>query len=177
MTIILLLMIAMVLYKIKINLSGFYEDYMSKTQTSAINGIFIFIVFCSHIRGYILVNGALDYFCTALDQLMVTSFLFYSGYGCTVSYLNKGNKYLKHFMRNRFLTTLINFDIAVIFYIIIGALLKTQFSVKQIIGSFFALNSVGNSNWYIFVILCMYFIFIYSYTVFSKKHLFSTLYL
>ena len=47
-------------------------------------------------------------FITKLEQLMVTMFLFYSGYGVMESIKRKGDDYIKSFPKKRILTTLIN---------------------------------------------------------------------
>ena len=116
------------------------RDYLSKDYTTCINGIFIIIVFISHLRGYISIHPYLEYFCSLLSQLMVAMFLFNSGYGVGISIVKKG------------------------------------FSPLQFLLSICAWLNLGNSNWYIFVILCLYFItflsFLLSNIIFkNNKHI------
>ena len=63
----------------------FFTGYLSKEQTTAINGIFVLIVFLSHASTYVELGGPLDAAYSTLKgylrQLIVASFLFYSGYG------------------------------------------------------------------------------------------------
>ena len=63
----------------------FFDNYMSKENTTAINGIFVLLIFLSHAEGYVTSDGILDTaYLTFKDnmlQLIVVSFLFYSGYG------------------------------------------------------------------------------------------------
>lgn len=60
--------------------------------------------------------------------------------------------------RKRVLTVLLNFDVAVLLYIITDLIVGKTLSLDQIILSFIAWDSVGNSNWYIFTIIMLYLI-------------------
>lgn len=140
-------------------------DYLSREQGNAIKGIFILMVFVSHANGYIrdagysypylsdtLFTAIKDYF----GQLIVVMFLFFSGYGVMHSIRDKGKVYVTSMPRHRILNTLLNFDIAVIWYALIQVLIGNVFSTKQYLLSFIAWESIGNSNWYIFVIMLCY---------------------
>ena len=83
-------------------------------------------------------------------------FLFYSGYGVGESFKKKGAAYVKKIPRHRILATLVNFDIAVGVFIIINLLLGVPITLRQSLLSFTGWEDVGNSNWYIFVILVCY---------------------
>ena len=67
----------------------FNSDYMSKDTTGAINGIFVLLVFMCHISGYMKLGGSSDTIWldlkSWLGQLVVVTFLFYSGYGMMCS--------------------------------------------------------------------------------------------
>ena len=91
-----------------------------------------------------------------LSQLVVVMFLFYSGYGVGESFKTKGDAYVQAMPRHRFLGTLVNFDVAVIVFIVVGLLLGTSFTLRQCLLSLTGWDDVGNSNWYIFVILLCY---------------------
>jgi uncharacterized phage infection (PIP) family protein YhgE len=58
--------------------------------------------------------------------------------------------------RHRILGTLLNFDVAIIAFIIVDLLLGISISVNRCMLSLIAWEEVGNSNWYIFVILLCY---------------------
>ncbi len=148
------------LYKLKF--SSFHNDYMGKDQTGAIKGIFAVIIFCSHIRGYTqLSNNLLDNVYVIilgyLGQLMVTCFFFYSGYGVLKSYIAKDN-YSKSFVKNRILKTLLHFDIAVLCYLVLALILKFDYLWYEYLYAFTGWTSLGNSNWFIFVMLMLYLI-------------------
>ena len=157
---------------------GFHDNYLDKEQCSSIKGIFILIVFLRHILPYIqnagytmssLPDQIFFFINQHIGQLLVAMFLFYSGYGVTESIKKKGQTYINSFPKRRILTTLINFDVAVLFFLFINILLGIKMSASQIALSFTCWESIGNSNWYIFVVILCYFITYISYVI-SKKH-------
>lgn len=81
------------------------SKYLSKEYTQAIKGIFVIIVFLSHVRTYVDFNGAGDIFVIQIlnyfGQLMVALFLFYSGYGIYESIKYRGQKYIDLLPKNR----------------------------------------------------------------------------
>lgn len=141
------------------------DQYLSKESTNAIKGICILLVFLRHANQYVR-DGGYDYSSfgdkcflltdSYLDQLIVVMFLFFSGYGVYYSIMKKGRDYVSVIPKHRILNTLINFDIAVVFYIILSLIIGKDLSLKQILLSFVSWESVGNSNWYIFVIIICY---------------------
>ena len=144
---------------------GFVQDYLSKDQCNVVKGFFILLVFLSHINSYILKCGynILSFGDTyyfkivgEIGQLMVVMFLFFSGYGVMESFKKKGDDYVLSMPKKRILTTLLNFDIAVLFFIVLNVVLRRPMTTSQIFLSFIAWDSVGNSNWYIFCILLCY---------------------
>lgn len=159
---ILLLVLLVLVCLWKIHFPGFNENYLSKQQTTAVKGIFTALIFCSHVRGYIflpdclqdnLYGMALNY----LGQLIVAAFFFYSGYGIWLSFKNKPD-YEKTFFKNRFLRTWLHFAIAVAIYILVQAFMPVHYSPAQYLFCWIGWESVGNSSWFIFVILCLYLI-------------------
>lgn len=142
-------------------------DYLSKDRKNAVNGVFILIVFLSHIKFYITMSGHKYHslgdmiyyrFFAMIGQLMVVMFLFYSGYGVMESIKKKGKPYIDNMPKKRILTTLKNFDIAIVIYLLVNIMLGNAITVKQFVLSLIAYEDIGNSNWYIFVILLCYFI-------------------
>ncbi len=157
---------------IKLFIKDFNKDYLNKDCTSCIKGIFILIVFYSHLVGYTKILPEKDFLMLGLrnflGQLMVTLFLFYSGYGIYESIKNKKG-YVKSIPINRILKTLINFDIAVFLFLIINIILEREYPIKNIILSFVGWEGIGNSNWYIFGILIMYLTTYISFLIFNKQ--------
>ncbi len=130
-------------------------DYLDHTQCDTVKGFFILMVFVSHFMQYVAQAGGyvVNLF---IGQLMVAPFLFYSGYGVMESIKAKGVAYVRTMPKRRILTTLLNFDVAVIAFIILDVIIGHPLTIKQITFSFVCWDSVGNSNWYIFVILLCY---------------------
>lgn len=64
--------------------------------------------------------------------------------------------YTKGFLRNRVLKTLLHFDLAVLLYVVLNFALGIEHSPKEYVLCWIGWESIGNSNWYIFVILVAY---------------------
>lgn len=163
--VLLLSVFALCLYGIRFERKGFNDSYLSKDSTNSIKGIFILLILLSHSIPYIRdcgysFNGIIDFcfdkFFRLLSQLVVVMFLFYSGYGVGESYKLKGTPYVKAMPRHRILGTLLNFDVAVIVFIVLDLLLGISLTANQCLLSLTGWSAVGNSNWYIFVILLCY---------------------
>lgn len=142
------------------------KNYITKQQCNTIKGVFISLVFLSHAQQYILESGySYDRigddiylnFNASMGQLVVVMFLFYSGYGVMESFKFKGEDYWNLFPNKRILTTILNFDIAVLFFTILYILIGNDFSLNKLILSLLGWESMGNSNWYIFDIVLCYF--------------------
>ena len=154
------------LYGISFIKSGFNQDYISKEQCNAIKGIFILFVFTRHIWPYLSKFGydfsapgdslfmSIDRW---LGQLLVVAFLFYSGFGVMESIKRKGEPYIEDMPRKRILNTLLNFDVAVLVFLVIDLILGINFKLNTTLLAFTGWTSIGNSNWYIFIILVCYF--------------------
>lgn len=156
------------------------KDFLSLKQTTTINGIFIIFVFIRHIFQYVSYNNAIDIPLVLLDkytgQLIVTTFLFYSGYGIMESIKNKRN-YVDSIPKKRIVNTLIRFDICVCLYFVLGLILSDNISLSKFFLSLICVESIGNSNWYILTILCMWVSVFISFKIFknsSKKALIFT---
>lgn len=165
------------LYGIKICKKDFNVEYISRTSCNAINGIFILIVFFRHAVQFLEKNGFepcnfLDsLFCKVdmgIGQLLVVSFLFYSGFGIAESIKVKKESYINSFPRKRLMRVLLNFDIAIVLYLILDLILGIHFTYNQFLLSLIAWDSMGNSNWYILVIICCYTVVYVSYKLFGN---------
>ena len=163
-----ILLTLLIISRLRVQLKGFYSDYLSFDTTNAVKGVFIALVFIKHATPYIL-NSAYEFdnsiwsrlffsVDARVGQWIVAMFLFYSGYGIMESIKKKRTEYIASIPRKRILTTLVNFDIAVALFAIIALLLHKEYSLKDYLFSFTSWESVGNSNWYIFVIMLCYLI-------------------
>lgn len=140
-----------------------FENALERNVTDSIKGIFILYVVMRHAVPYIpneVLGNTFDHLYLVFNrwvrQLLVVMFLFYSGYGVGSAIINKGKPYVNSIPTKRFLTTLINFDIAVLFFIILNLFLGISMSLKETLLSFTGWSNIGNSNWYIFCILILY---------------------
>ena len=157
------LLLLLMLYRIR--LVRFNQDYLSFDSTNAIKGIFILFVFISHFNGSAHSSGAaftsladrsFDAVQHLVGQWIVALFLFYSGYGIVESIRKKGETYVNRMPRHRMLTVLLNFDVAVLVFVLVGYLLGYDFGWQKIVLALVGWESVGNSHWYIFVIMICY---------------------
>lgn len=151
-----------------------WNDYMSKEKTGAVKGIFVLMVFISHFcssftgnAGDVLVH---KYITLKFNQLMVTMFLFYSGYGIMESIKKKGGIYVKNLPVQRILKLLFDFDIAVLLYLLLDMILGRPQKPMTILAAFFAWDNIGNSDWYVFAILWLYIFSFIGFTVSKKNH-------
>lgn len=152
--------IAVCLYGVKFCGKSFNDGYISRAGTEPVKGIFVIMILFSHfLNSYSSFGGTDLYvrkFISFFGQLMVTMFLFYSGYGIMESVKKKGGNYVINLPVQRILKLLADFDIAVIIYVVLGLISGSRYSWQKIILSLVGWDSVGNSNWYIFAILCLY---------------------
>ena len=151
-----------------IRFSHFHEDYCDIVPTTAIKGIFAVVILASHLWGYIHLQPTFDnlLFChilLGLGQSMVALYFFYSGYGICES-LKCKEGYADRFFKNRFLKTLLHFDLAVLLFVIASFFLKIDFfsqkpyTLSNYLFCWIGWKSVGDSNWFMFVILALYLI-------------------
>jgi len=138
-------------------------DPFCRRHTECAKGMFIGWVFVSHLWGYldeakVFMPGdwMAKYFLAAVGQLMVVMFLLYSGYGVTKFLMTKGMPYARDIPRRRILATLGRFDIAVLVFLVLHCFQRGFPGFGKIALSLVAWDTLGNSNWYIFAILCSY---------------------
>ena len=137
-------------------------EWITRKQTTSIKGFFILLVFFSHIRVYFTgdFEGEWSYryynwFLSELSQLMVTMFLFYSGFGIMESYQKK-KSYLNRFVFRRVFLTWIHLVFGLLLYVLMNIAFHFSYSAKEYVFCWIGWTSIGNSNWYIFDILVLY---------------------
>lgn len=163
--------IAIILYRAKRVFPRFNHDFLNHDMTNCINGIFILLVFMSHFNQNVRYTVPSDLWYAGLvrkiDQLMVTTFLFYSGYGIMESIKVKGNSYIHNIPKRRIFGTLYKFVLAVNCYALMA---HYNIPLKKLLLSFIAWKSIGNSNWYIFAILMCYLSVFISFSIFKNNY-------
>ena len=169
------ILLLMAAYNVQIRREGFHPGYIGRDGIQPIKGIFILLVFISHFVQYVDVNGVWDapYFEVRkyLGQMVVVPFLFYSGYGMAESIRVKGLSYVRRMPVHRMGKVLFQFALAVVLFLGLRFAQGVRYDAAHVLLSFIGWVSVGNSNWYIFAILCMYLITWLSYFVFRKGKL------
>lgn len=130
-------------------------------MTKTITGIFVLLVFLRHFGQYYEVNKLsfllpISILESGLGQLIVTPFLFFSGYGIYQRIKTDGDKYISQFPKKRIFKTWLHFAMAVTLFLPIGILQHQKYSLSHILLSYVGWESLGNSNWYIVAILSMY---------------------
>ena len=168
------------IYRIQISKTSFFDDVLSKDRCNAIKGLFILFVFVRHLLQYIEKSGYIGspfwdkpllLIDQKLGQLIVVMFLFYSGYGVMESILKKKDSYILSMPKNRILPTFMNFAIAVFVFAIADLILGKVLTIPTYLQALIGWISIGNSNWYIFVIILCYIITFISFVIFRERNL------
>lgn len=149
-------------------------EYISRERTSMINGIFIWLIIFSHMynKGVSLngtdqqvIDGIRD-----LKQLLLSTFLLFTGYGIMNSLIKKGKEYAASLISKRFFSVLFHFSIVVLVYVGVQYCIGKTFSLQQILSGFTGWLSIGSSSWYIFLILISYWFFVISWHLWHRLH-------
>lgn len=173
MIIYLVLIIVISLHGIRINKKD--ESFLSIDQTTSVNGIFVFIVFLSHVQQYIIfesnyMDKLFDFAMGILGQNIVISFLLFSGYGIGECIKIRERGYVRSIPYKRILYTWIHFVIALMLFWGVNAIwTKQTYSAGEYILSLAALKSIGNSTWYVFAILICWLATYVSYRFFKNS--------
>lgn len=175
----LLLILALIKIKPKLNKEFYREDYVSIDQTRSINGICIMLILLSHTFAKVSSGGILDEIYEPmrvfLGQFVVVPFLFYSGYGIMES-INRKENYIKTFPKKRFLKIVIQFFIITIIYIALNLLLGIKYSIPHVLLSFTGITTIGNGNWYILSTFFFYISVILCFNIFRKNKILATIF-
>lgn len=156
-----LFLVGLALFRSSYTLKTISDSYISKDNSDAVRGLFILMIMASHFSQYVpAYTEPLDTvyaaFNTHFGQCVVTMFLFYSGYGVTLSFAAKGKAYRASFLRRRLLSTLLIFDLSLLFYYFVQRAAGRKYTLTYYLLSMIGWESLGNSNWYMFVILGLY---------------------
>lgn len=153
---------------------NYYTDYLSVEKTNAMKGVFILIVFLNHSCDYYhLSSNIFDfsyrYLLGTIGQSMVVPFLLYSGYGIMLSIEKKGQAYVNGIPYKRFFKVLLHFDIAICLFALTDRITHHPFTLKTFLLSLTGWEDIGNSNWYICVMLCLYLATFLAFSLFRKN--------
>ena len=137
------------------------DDLLSRDVTSYVNGFFIVLVFLKHGKDYVPVeclSGFDNLYLATVDrigQMIVTTFLMYSGYGAMESICSK-ERYAERMPTSRILPFVLDVAIALVPYAVFCAARGQAPTLDYVLLALVGRKSLGNSNWYIFAILCMW---------------------
>ncbi len=144
------------------------SNYLSKQTTNCLKFIFAIAVVICHLFSYQPFGKGMGIgmIITAFGYLSVSCFLFFSGYGLTISYMNKGNEYFNGYLKKRILPIYVIQVILIIIYTLFNLLVEGKVDYKQVVMSFFFGNTIIQYGWYIQMIIVFYLIY---YLVFKKQ--------
>ncbi|MBR3953222.1 MAG: acyltransferase [Oscillospiraceae bacterium] len=143
---------------------------LSKNDTSMLKGIFAIAVLVHHLYQHskLFYGTPIGSILQLLGFLSVSVFFFLSGYGLTVSYNNKGDKYIKDFPGNKLLPFYFYMTILIIIYSLENLILGIPMDFSALIQSFLFGKTVINNGWYLQTTLFLYLIFYFA-LAFVKK--------
>ncbi len=181
MLIFLLILMAVICSGLTVAKKGeFYSDYCSPKNTGTINAVFSILIFLSHAYNYVECRGVFDLpyksFQSFMGQLVVVTYLLFSGYGIMESYKRKGFDYIKAMPKNRLFRLWYHYAVVVCIYGIIAMGLKgNSYGPLHQLLALIGYTSYGNSYWYMFVTFSMYIIIIASFSIFKNRTVVPTI--
>lgn len=146
-----------------VRFGGVDETLLSREHTSAVNAFFIFLVLFRHaMQSYPYPVPSIlgwEYYLNikVLGQLLVTTFLFFSGYGIMLSLSRKREAYSGNFLKHRLLPFYLRFFVLLLLYGILDyCVLGKTYSATYLLKAAVAYESIGNQDWYVCMTLCLY---------------------
>ncbi len=146
-------------------------SYLSRERTCTINAFMLMTVFVSHALHFIATDGAgaitrlegLDHYFSIIicyvGQMMVSTFLLFSGFGIMESMRKKGPTYLSGFMRHRFWKVFYQFEFGILCYFFVALCWGGRFEASEILIGLTGWEKLAdNPTWFIVVTLLMYLI-------------------
>ena len=147
----------------------FFNDYMDIKYTNPLRGIFVWIIFFHHYRVLNKKNNFLHEKITSeLSQKLASIFFFYSGYGIFESLKKKEKKYIKT-LPKKIIILYIKTQIIIFIYLMVDLYLKEKVTLKKYLFSLIFKESVKNSKWFPFTIICFYFYSFISFIFITDK--------
>lgn len=152
----------------------YFEDHISLQKSNALKGIFVVLVFFRHAAQYLSLDAGYEkYFCyidSWLGQMIVTVFLFFSGYGVLESIKKKGKAYVMDIPKHRAFRVWIHFCMALLLFLALQLAIGKRVTLKRFVLSMLCWESIGNSNWYIMAIIISYMIAFVAFFLFESDY-------
>ncbi|GAW99803.1 acyltransferase family protein [Secundilactobacillus mixtipabuli] len=173
MDIVLAILLLLFISSLRLNLAGPSAGYLNRDTTATINGFFLLLVMFSHFNTYLPASslGRLTtLWMTTKGELIVTTFLFFSGFGIMEQLQKRGTAYINTFPVKRILFVWAKFFFAVSLFLLLAFCLHQSYSFPRILLTYFGLTTIGNSGWYIFAILLLYCLTYLAFKLAPKSH-------
>ena len=151
------------------------NTYLQKNSTLTIRGVFILLIVISSYVTAISTSSLNRFdvpmvnFVARFGEMMFVPFFFYSGYGIFKTYKTEGKEYARRIPLQQILRHFLSYFIAWGFFAVTALALESQYSVHQFILSGFALSTIGNTSWFVLVMLFLYFFAFVSFRIADHK--------
>lgn len=139
----------------------FHADYAAPARMRYWKGILVLLILMSHYTGYISTDPADEtylLFRQLSGQSIVMLFFFCSGFGMMKQAIRRRGQYLRS-LPSRFARVWITCAVSVALMLLVQTLRGREYMPQTIWMAFACWASIGNSTWYIFVILVSYVLF------------------
>lgn len=164
------LIIPVILFYKSIIFSGknYNIEFLSKPVTDCIKGLCIIVILLHHISLRMQPPRLMLPY-TFFGHLAVSMFLFLSGYGLTMSKLQKNN-YLNNFFSKRLSKVYLPFILVnALTLILLFSVFNTKFSVIQTILYLSGINLIDSTQWFVISILLFYVVFYLCFKFFKPE--------
>lgn len=151
------------------------NTYLTKNSTNAIRGIFIILIamalFLRNVSGttYSQFDTPLFSFSSDYVQLLFVPFFFFSGYGIFETFKDLGKSYARRIPLQQILRHYLSYFISWILFAVTALALESNYSIQDYLLSSIGLSTIGNSNWFVFVMIFLYLISFTSFRIADKK--------
>lgn len=137
------------------------NKFLSKENTDCLKGILALAVLVHHLYQHsgILRGNPIGFLFQSLGFLAVAVFFFLSGYGLVVSFLKKGDAYIRELPRNRILPFYGICCVLIVLYTLFFCLIGSAPNIGKILLSFIWGGTVIANGWYLQTSLLLYVVF------------------
>ena len=160
---------------ININIKGaneFFVDYMDIVNTNQIKGIFVWMIILKHYKSYYKTKiytyiKILNF----IGQKVVSMFFFYSSFGIYESIKKKGINYIKT-LPKKIMIIFIKSQLILLIFLLCNYILGIKVKLKIYLLSMIFKKNIGNSYWFAFTILSLYFYTFISFLTLKNERIF-----
>lgn len=143
-------------------------NYLSKSNTNSIKGIAALLIVLHHISLNFFFSSTVNNLLVKIGSPMVAIFMFYSGFGLVINYLNN-EKYLNRFCYKRLSTIVIPYLLSIVICLVIKSICNDE----NLINNFYIIDRNGSTyvmySWYVFCIIFLYVLFFITFKYLNLK--------